>query len=95
LRALDFYLSEPREIAIAGNPASHEVRAFIEEIYSRFLPNKVVAAREPADERSGDAIKLLAARPMLEAKATVYVCTNYTCLAPATSVEELAARLEG
>ena len=47
LRGLDFYLSEPQEIAIAGNPASHEVRAFVEEIYSRFLPNKVVAAREP------------------------------------------------
>jgi uncharacterized protein len=94
LRGLDFYLSEPQEIAIAGNPASHEVRAFVEEIYSRFIPNKVVAAREPEDDPLAESIKLLAARPMVEGKATAYVCRNYTCLAPATTVEELAARLE-
>ncbi|HSO76172.1 MAG TPA: thioredoxin domain-containing protein [Blastocatellia bacterium] len=94
LCGLDFYLSEPREIAVTGNPGSHEVRAFVEEIYSRFLPNKVVAARAPDDKPSAEAIKLLAARPMVEGKATVYVCRNYTCLAPATTVEELAARLE-
>jgi uncharacterized protein YyaL (SSP411 family) len=94
LCALDFYLSEPKEIAIVGETDSHEVRLFIEEIYSRYLPNKVVAARAPEDEQSAEAIKLLAARPVVEGKATAYVCRNYTCLAPATTAEELAARLD-
>ena len=94
LCGLDFYLSEPKEIAIIGNPDSHEVRLFVEEIYSRYLPNKVVAARAAEDEASAQAIRLLAARPMVEGKATAYVCRNYACLAPATTVEELATRLE-
>src|SRR5262249_44083870 len=46
LCALDFYLSEPKEIALVGNPESHEIRLFIEEIYSLFIPNKVVALQE-------------------------------------------------
>jgi uncharacterized protein YyaL (SSP411 family) len=67
---------------------------FIEEIYSRYLPNKVVAARAPQDDQSAEAIKLLEARPIVEGKATAYVCRDYTCLAPATTVEELVARLD-
>ncbi|HWO01198.1 MAG TPA: thioredoxin domain-containing protein [Blastocatellia bacterium] len=94
LNGLDFYLSEPQEIAIVGNADSHEARLFVEEIYSRYLPNKVVAAREPDDEQSAETIKLLAARPMVDGKVTAYVCRNYTCLAPATTVEELTERLE-
>jgi uncharacterized protein YyaL (SSP411 family) len=94
LCALDFYLSEPKEIAIVGETDSHEVRLFIEEIYSRYLPNKVIAARAPQDEQSAEAIKLLAGRPMVEGKSTAYVCRDYTCLAPATTIEELVARLD-
>jgi uncharacterized protein YyaL (SSP411 family) len=94
LCALDFYLSEPKEIAIVGETDSHEVRLFIEEIYSRYLPNKVIAARAPQDEQSAEAIKLLAGRPMVEGKSTAYVCRDYTCLAPATTAEELVARLD-
>jgi uncharacterized protein YyaL (SSP411 family) len=94
LGALDFYLSEPKEIAILGTLDSHEVRSFIEEVYSRYLPNKVVAACEPGDEHAASEIKLLAGRTTVEGQATAYVCRNYTCLEPAATVEDLAARLE-
>ena len=94
LCALDFYLSEPKEIALIGDVDSHEMRSMVEEIYSRYIPNKVVAAAEPGNERAPVAIKLLAARPQVDGKATAYVCRNYTCLSPATSVDEMALRLE-
>ena len=94
LGALDFYLSEPKEIAIVGKIDSHEVRSFAEQIYSRYLPNKVVAACEPGDEAAAESINLLIGRTAVNSKATAYVCRNYTCLAPATTVEELAARLD-
>ncbi|MEK6408755.1 MAG: thioredoxin domain-containing protein [Acidobacteriota bacterium] len=94
LGALDFYLSEPKEIAIAGKLDSHEVRSFVEEIHSRYLPNKVVAACEPGAEGAASEIQLLMGRTAIDGKATAYVCRNYTCLKPATTVEELAARLE-
>ncbi|MEK6320415.1 MAG: thioredoxin domain-containing protein [Acidobacteriota bacterium] len=94
LSALDFYLSEPKEIAIIGKVDSHEVRSFTEEIYSRYLPNKVVASSEPGDQAAASEIKLLVGRSAIDGKATAYVCRNYTCLAPATSTEELGIRLE-
>jgi hypothetical protein len=94
LCALDFYLSEPKEIAIVGKTGSHEVRLFLDEIYSRYLPNKIIAAADPANPEAAEAITLLAARPAIDGKATVYVCRNYTCLAPATTLQELAARLD-
>ncbi|MFL6275153.1 MAG: thioredoxin domain-containing protein [Blastocatellia bacterium] len=94
LTALDFYLSEAKEIAIIGDVDSHEVRLFIEEIYSRFLPNKVVAGCQPGDAQAVAAVRLLADRPQVDGQATVYVCRNFTCLAPATTPQELAERLE-
>jgi hypothetical protein len=93
LSALDAYLSEGCEIAIIGAADSHEVRAFVKEIYSRYLPNKVIAAAAPEDERAGQGIKLLEGRSLVEGKAAVYVCHNYACLLPATTVEELVERL--
>jgi uncharacterized protein YyaL (SSP411 family) len=94
LSAMDFYLAEPKEIAIVGSLDSHEVRSFCAEIYSRYLPNKVVAASEPDDWAAAEVIKLLVGRPLIDSKPTAYVCRNYTCLAPATTPEELAARLD-
>ena len=94
LCALDFYLAEPKEIAIVGVHGSHEVRSFVEEIFSRYLPNKVLALGEPDDLEAGFTIKLLAGRPAIEGKATAYVCRLYTCLAPATTTQDLAQRLE-
>lgn len=93
LCSLDFYLSEPKEIAIIGSADSHEVRLFLESIYSRFLPNKVVAAAEANDPVAVEAIKLLAEKTTIDNQPTVYVCRNYTCLAPTTSAEELNERL--
>ena len=93
LCALDFYLSEPKEIAIVGDADSHEVRSFVSEVYSRYLPNKVLALK-PTDGAWPESIRLLADRSMVDDKPTVYVCRNYTCLLPATTAEELAERLE-
>ncbi len=94
LSGLDFYLSEPKEIAIVGKLDSHEVRSFCEEIYSRFLPNKVVAACWPDDEAAASEIRLLLGKTRVDSKATAYVCRNHMCLAPVTSVEELANQLK-
>ena len=93
LCSLDFYLSEPKEIAIVGSTDSHEVRLFIEEIYSRFIPNKVLAAAEDGDVTAAEVIKLLAEKTAVDSKPTIYVCRNYTCLAPAISIQELSERL--
>lgn len=96
LCALDFYLDEVQEIALVGDQESHEIKLFLKEIYSRFLPNKIVALCNENDEPDAlsSRIKLLEAKTTVDHKPTVYICHNYTCLAPVTEPIELARLLE-
>ncbi len=95
LISLDFALGPHREIIIAegdDSAASDMLRA----VYSRFLPGKVMVKRPASEE---DAAPLLALAPFLaphraiEGKTAAYVCTDYACQAPVTSVEDLEALL--
>jgi uncharacterized protein YyaL (SSP411 family) len=93
LCALDFYLGTPKEIALVGLPGAADTLALQKAIWSRYLPNKVVAQAAPDDARSAELIPLLAGRPQLEDKATVFVCEHFTCKTPTADPEELAAQL--
>jgi len=93
LIALDFAVGPSREIVIAGEgTADDETQAFIGLIYSRFLPNKVVALH-PSEPKTKAAIEALAPfiknQLPLRNKPTVYVCENYNCKFPTTQLSEL------
>jgi uncharacterized protein YyaL (SSP411 family) len=85
LRAFDLYLSSTREVAIAGQ--GQEAEALAAVVRHSFHPH-VVMAGGPAD-----GVPLLAQRPEIDGHATAYVCERFTCQAPVTSTEELAASL--
>jgi hypothetical protein len=87
LCALDYLLSSPREIAIAGDPRSDETRALLREIFSRYLPNKVVACGTRPDP------PLLENRGPVDGMPAAYVCRDHICEAPVTTLEELSAKL--
>ena len=89
LSALDFHLSQPREIAIIGEPDTPDTEALVDTVYSRYLPNKVVAGRAEDDEESAGLVPLLADRPTRDGAATAYVCEGYVCQSPTTKPEEL------
>ncbi|TCJ19853.1 thioredoxin domain-containing protein [Rubrobacter taiwanensis] len=95
LGALDFELSEAREIAIIGDPGDGGTKALMDTVYARYLPNRVIAGRAPDDEEAAREVPLLKDRPLLEGKATAYVCVRYACQNPTTDPEELARQLEG
>jgi uncharacterized protein len=93
LCALDFSASEPREVAIVGDQRSPDTRALLGAVYSGYLPNKVVAGRDPDDDEAGGLIPLLAQRPARAGKATAYVCVQYACQTPTTDPDELTRQL--
>jgi uncharacterized protein YyaL (SSP411 family) len=93
LCALDFSASEPREVAIVGNQRATDTRALLDAVYSGYLPNKVLAGRDPDDDEAGGLIPLLAQRPARAGKATAYVCVQYACQTPTTDPEELTRQL--
>jgi uncharacterized protein len=79
LVAADFYLSQDREIAIAGPPDSEVAKAAL----SRWDPHAVIAFG-PSDE-----IPLLAGKSLVDGEPAVYICAHFTCLAPVTDVADL------
>jgi uncharacterized protein YyaL (SSP411 family) len=95
LGALDFYLSTPKEIAIIGDRDKQDTHALLREVWGRYLPNKIVALAAEGDTRASEVVPLLRERPMIDGRATAYVCEHYTCLAPTNSPAELARQLSG
>ena len=93
LGALDFYLSQPKEIAIIGprdDPATGEL---LDAVFGRFLPNKVVVGAESPPPGASDGNPLLEGREMAGGKPTAYVCQNYMCQLPVTDAKALGEQL--
>ena len=94
LCALDFYVGAPKEIALVGDLDKPETQSLLDEIWSRYLPNKVVATVSPTNTSAGDLVPLLRERPQIGGKATVYLCEHFTCTNPTTDPRELASQLQ-
>ena len=92
LCALDFYLSNPKEIAIIGDRSGLDTRSLIAEVYRSFIPTRVMIGRNDSVEIL-DQLPLMDGRGRIKGKSTVYVCQNYVCQLPATDVHELARQL--
>lgn len=94
LTSLDFYLSSPYEIVIVGEQNTPGVQSLLDVIYSAYLPNKVVMLGTPA-LKAEQVVQypLLQERFQQNGQATAYVCENYVCQRPVTSVQELAGQL--
>lgn len=92
LAGADFHLSQPKEIAIIGT----EIRAvhdFLRQVWSNYIPNKVVAISLPKASDISSVVHLLQNRPTVKEATTAYVCENYTCKQPVTTIDELRAQL--
>jgi uncharacterized protein YyaL (SSP411 family) len=95
LSALDRYLTPAREVAIVGRTGAEDARALLDEIRRRYLPNLTLAFRDPEEESQPEQwIPLLADRPMVDGRATAYVCERFACRQPVTTPEALAGELE-
>ena len=96
LCAADFVLSPTREVAVVGVAGSRDTEQMLAAVRGWFLPNKIVVHMDPgAADAAGHAghVPLLAGKPLLSGRATVYVCEDFACRTPVTTVEELATLL--
>jgi uncharacterized protein YyaL (SSP411 family) len=94
LCALDFYLDTPKEIALIGLADAPQTISLAREIWSRYLPNKVVAQAAPRDDAAAKEIPLLQGRMELNGQPTAYVCEHFACKSPVITPAELAAQLD-
>ena len=93
LCTLDFYVGAPKEIALVGDLDQPETQSLLDEIWSRYLPNKVVAPASSSNTRAGELIPLVRERPQIDGKATAYLCEHFVCKTPTTDPKELASQL--
>jgi len=99
LAAADFHLAPVKEVAIVGS--GEEARALERIVRGRFRPHVVLAGGDgDASAREGEGagvalagVPLLAGREPVDGHAAAYVCEHFTCKAPVTTPEELAALL--
>jgi uncharacterized protein YyaL (SSP411 family) len=96
LIALDFMLAAPREFVVLAADSAEALRAPLEEIAARFLPNKVVvpATTSSARELAG-LIPLLEGRSAQAGTTTTYICERYACKAPVQGVDALKEAIAG
>src|SRR5438309_2108699 len=95
LVALDFSSSKPRQIVIAGKKDAPETRALLTEVHRHFLPKTILLLADGAEGQKylGEKLEAIQAMSMIDGKSAAYVCENFTCKAPVTDSNQLAALL--
>jgi len=92
LVALDFSLSKPRQIVIAGKKDVPSTQALVTEVRRHFLPKAVLLLADGAEgqEYLGERNEAIRGMSMLNGKSAAYVCENFTCKTPVTESNQLA-----
>jgi uncharacterized protein YyaL (SSP411 family) len=92
LVALDFSLSKPRQIVIAGKKDVPSTKALVTEVRRHFLPKAVLLLADGAEgqEYLGERNEAIRGMSMLNGKSAAYVCENFTCKTPVTESNQLA-----
>ena len=95
LVALDYSLSKPRQIVIAGKKAAPDTKALLKEVHRHFLPNTILLLADGGEGQNylGEKNEAIRAMSMVEGKPAAYVCENFTCKAPVTGAKALGGLL--
>jgi len=101
LVAVDYSLSKPRQIVIAGKidppkdgfavANNNETKALLAEVRRHFLPKKILILADGGEGQKFFSEKNEAIRAMspVDGKPAAYVCENFTCKAPVTDPKAL------
>jgi uncharacterized protein len=88
LSAMEFHLSQTKEIVVLG-PTGNDLERAINSLYT---PDAVVALSH-ADETNSLSIPLLKDRHSLGGLPTAFICESFVCQKPVTTVAELRQQL--
>ena len=96
IAAMEFFREPPKQIVIAGAGDSPETKLFLEEIADHFLPYNMLLFADggPGQEFLSKRLSFLAPMVRRTGMITAYVCENYSCDLPVTSVADLASLLD-
>ena len=97
LNAIDFMIGPTKEIVIAGNPKEDTTKKMIRAIHQTYLPNRVMLVHSdgPEKEIAQKLVPFLKEMKPVDNKPTAYICEQYACQTPITTLRELQAVLKG
>jgi uncharacterized protein YyaL (SSP411 family) len=91
LGCADMEINGAIEVALVGDIERSEFKTLERALAEIYVPSLVLAG---GASRTESQVKLLADRPLIDAKPTAYVCRAYTCDKPVTDSEEFSTQLE-
>ena len=97
LIGLDFVLGPSAEIVLAEGKEPETLNKLIQDIYQRFLPNKVVIRRPLGGKELNllvSVVPFIKEQEPQAGKTTAYVCQNHICQRPVTSLEQFTPLLK-
>ncbi|MPZ21656.1 MAG: hypothetical protein GEV06_27770 [Luteitalea sp.] len=95
--ALDFSLSKPKQIVIAGRADAADTRAMLRLVHDRFIPNKILLLADAGEGQRQLArwLPFVKGVSRKDGKATAYICEDYVCQLPTADLEVAARLLDG
>ena len=95
--ALDYSLSKPKQIIIAGKPTAADTRAMLRLVHERYIPVKflMLADGAAAQKQIAQWLPFVEYIRPTEGKATVFICENYVCNLPTADLRVAARLLDG
>ena len=97
LSCVDYFSHPVKEIAIVGRQDSPDTKRLLRALHSRFLPDRVIAFRDPGKDEGQELarlIPLLSGRELVDGRAAAYVCENNACRQPVATPEDLTDLLK-
>ena len=93
LIALDFWLDDIPEIVLVGDPEEVEMADVLQQLHQAYLPNRVIACRNPDVPPVADAVldPLFQGKLPVPETPTLFVCKNYACQEPVSGSREIVA----
>ena len=95
LVAVDFSLSNPMQIVLAGKIDGPDTRAMLKAAYGHYLPNRIILLAD-----GGEGQRFLASRvpsiaelKMIDGRATAYVCEHFACQLPTNDLRKFESML--
>jgi uncharacterized protein YyaL (SSP411 family) len=95
LTALDFWIGPSQEIIIAGDIHQKYTKEMLKAVRNTFLPNAVILFHQ-TDSEADDIEQInpyIRQQTAVNGKAAVYICNNYVCKQPITSIANLKSEL--
>jgi hypothetical protein len=96
--ALDFALSPSPDIVVTTPKGAISGKELLFELHRHYLPNKVVVVKHQEVEETGGAQPkeplLLRQKSLVQGKAAIFICQDFSCKKPITQVSELKHVLE-